>query len=69
MWTRLASGEPVLHGTPVWLRVVVDRWIPLGDSTLVVGLVVHAHEDPGGETRSPLLYHDGAYHRPVAAKE
>ncbi|MGW3481010.1 flavin reductase family protein [Rhodococcus ruber] len=69
MWTRLETGEPVLHGTPVRLRVVVDRLIPLGDSTLVVGCVVHAHEDPADESRIPLLYYEGAYHRLVAAEE
>lgn len=71
LWTRIESGEPVLHGTPVWLRVVVDRLIPLGDSTLVVGVVVRAHEDPNPAEgkRIPLLYHEGAYHRPVALEE
>lgn len=66
LWCRSHSGEPVLHGTPVWLRVLVHRLVPLGDSTLVVGLVVDVHES--GDTHTPLLYHEGGYHRPIAVE-
>ncbi|MCP9621545.1 flavin reductase family protein, partial [Nocardia otitidiscaviarum] len=39
LWTTLDTGEPVLHGTPIWVRAAIHRLIPIGDHTLVVGLV------------------------------
>lgn len=66
LWTRLDSGEPVLHGTPSWLRVQIDHRIPVGDHTLVIGLVTRVHSDTDDETRAaPLLYHAGRYYRPT----
>ncbi|MEU2013254.1 flavin reductase family protein, partial [Nocardia sp. NPDC019302] len=37
LWTALDTGEPVLHGTPIWLRATVHQLIPIGDHTFVVG--------------------------------
>ncbi|WP_072686822.1 flavin reductase family protein [Rhodococcus marinonascens] len=66
LWARLDTGEPVLHGTPSWLRVTMDQLIPVGDHTLVIGLVtrVHAEADDDDSASSPLLYHEGRYYRP-----
>ncbi|MGW0019146.1 flavin reductase family protein [Rhodococcus sp. NPDC003382] len=65
LWGRLDTGEPVLHDTPVRLRLLVHQLIPAGDSTLVVGLVTHTHVSDNESTAAPLLYHDGVYHRPT----
>ncbi|OXR44392.1 NADH:riboflavin 5'-phosphate oxidoreductase [Nocardia cerradoensis] len=66
LWSTLDTGEPVLHGTPIWVRATVHRLIPIGDHTLVVGLVTRVHDDTGGEPmRNPLLYYNGTYHRPA----
>ena len=64
LWKRLETGEPVLHGTPIWLRTTVHQLIPAGDHTLVIGLITRIHNENDGEAAaSPLLYHDGRYHR------
>ncbi len=65
LWSTLDSGEPVLHGTPIWVRATVHSLIPIGDHTLVVGLVTRVHDDTGGTAPNPLLYYNGNYHRPV----
>jgi len=67
LWTTLDTGEPVLHGTPSWIRTAVHQLIPAGDSTLVIGLVDRVHWDEDGEdSPSPLLYHKGSYFRPTS---
>jgi flavin reductase (DIM6/NTAB) family NADH-FMN oxidoreductase RutF len=64
LWRTLDTGEPVLHGTPTWLRTTVHQLLPAGDSTLVIGLVTRAHcERDGGQAPAPLIYHDGSYLR------
>ncbi|WP_408014463.1 flavin reductase family protein [Rhodococcus spongiicola] len=66
LWGRLETGEPVLHGTPIWMRATIHRLIPAGDHTLVIGLVTRMHNDNDDEASSaPLLYHEGSYHRPT----
>ncbi|GGN83459.1 flavin oxidoreductase [Nocardia rhizosphaerihabitans] len=67
LWTTLDTGEPVLHGTPLWLRTTLHQLIDIGDHTLAVGLVTRVH-DQTHETPSaaPLLYYNGKYHRPTA---
>lgn len=64
-WTTLDSGEPLLSGSPTWMRTTISRLIPAGDSTLVIAEVTDLHCD--GDTPDPLVYHDGAYRcaRPV----
>ncbi|MBD0323792.1 MAG: flavin reductase family protein [Aldersonia sp.] len=66
LWTWLDTGEPILYGTPIWLRVLVHDLISVGDHTLVIGFVTRVydgtHDTPTG---APLLYHDGRYHRPT----
>lgn len=66
LWATLDTGEPVLHGTPSWLRVTVDQLIPVGDHTLVIGLVTRVHAETDDESAAaPLLYHEGRYYRPT----
>lgn len=64
LWRALPTGEPVLHGTPLWLRVKIQKLIPIGDHTLVVGLVLRVHQDMDDPAPAPLLYHEGGYFRP-----
>nr|WP_306357323.1 MULTISPECIES: flavin reductase family protein [unclassified Nocardia] len=65
LWTTLDTGEPVLHGTPIWVRAAIHRLIPIGDHTLVVSLVTRVHDDAEEEpSAAPLLYYNGGYHRP-----
>jgi flavin reductase (DIM6/NTAB) family NADH-FMN oxidoreductase RutF len=66
LWSALDTGEPVLHGTPLWLRTTVEQLIPIGDHTFVVGRVVRVHDDTGDEaSAAPLLYYNGRYYRPT----
>ncbi|MFJ1458660.1 flavin reductase family protein [Nocardia wallacei] len=66
LWTRLDTGEPVLHGTPIWVRAAVHRLIPVGDHTLVIGLATRVYDNTGDQPiAAPLLYYNGGYHRPV----
>jgi flavin reductase (DIM6/NTAB) family NADH-FMN oxidoreductase RutF len=64
-WSRLVTGEPVLHGAPTWLRGrIVDR-MQAGDSTVVAVQVLQAsvtEPAPDADT-SPLVYHNRAWHR------
>lgn len=65
LWTSLDSGEPVLHDTPIWVRATVHQLIPIGDHTLVIGLVTRVHDTTDDEPiAAPLLYYNGSYHRP-----
>nr|WP_067573490.1 flavin reductase family protein [Nocardia acidivorans] len=64
LWTTLESGEPVLHGTPIWVRATVHQLIPIGDHTLVVGLVTRVHDNTeDAPAVGPLVYYNGVYHR------
>lgn len=66
LWARLDTGEPVLHGTPSWLRVIVDQLIPVGDHTLVIGLVTRVHAEADDDSASaPLLYHEAGTTGPL----
>ncbi|WP_442941616.1 flavin reductase family protein [Nocardia sp. NBC_00416] len=66
LWSALDTGEPVLHGTPLWLRTTVEQLIPIGDHTFVVGRVVRVHDDTDEEpSTAPLLYYNGRYYRPT----
>ena len=65
LWSPLDSGEPVLHGTPLWVRATVHQLLPIGDHTLVVGLVTRVHDSTDdAPIAAPLLYYNGSYHRP-----
>ncbi len=58
-WRRLPEGEPVLDGVAGWLRLETERIVPAGDHRIVIARVTDSWLD--GD-RSPLLFHDGAYH-------
>lgn len=61
-WSYLETGEPLLNGTPTWLRSTVHQLIPVGDSTLVIARVEDVHcDDNDGCTPPPLVYHDGGF--------
>nr|WP_227999359.1 flavin reductase family protein [Nocardia australiensis] len=70
LWTTLDTDEPVLHGTPIWVRATLQQLIPIGDHTLTVGLVTRVHDNTD-ETpiAAPLLYYKGHYHRPTSLNE
>lgn len=55
-------GVPVLDGALAWLVCEVDRAIPAGDHTIVIGAVRALHADDDGE---PLLFHRGDYLTPA----
>lgn len=61
LWTTIESGEPLLLGTPTWLRVNLRQLIPAGDSTLVIGEVTRINCEESAGTPAPLLYHDGTF--------
>ncbi|WP_067656618.1 flavin reductase family protein [Nocardia harenae] len=67
-WCRLATGEPVLHDTPIWLRGAVERLIPAGDSVLAIVHVIELH-GVESEAVAPLLYHGGRWSAAVALTE
>ncbi|TLF78288.1 flavin reductase family protein [Nocardia cyriacigeorgica] len=70
LWTTLDTGEPVLHGTPIWLRTTVEQRIPIGDHTFIVGRVTRVHDATEEKpAAAPLLYHNGRYHRPTPLDE
>ena len=59
-WTRAETGEPLLLGGRVRLRVGLERHIPAGDHVLVIARVLDAwfDDDPG----APLVVLDGGFH-------
>ncbi|MGV9679035.1 flavin reductase family protein [Nocardia sp. NPDC003482] len=66
LWSTLETGEPVLHDTPIWVRATVQQTIPIGDHTLVVGLVTRVYDNTDDNpVGAPLVYYQGAYHRPA----
>ncbi|MER5183475.1 flavin reductase family protein [Streptomyces sp. NPDC002896] len=58
-WRRLPEGETVLDDVAGWLRLDIEQLVPAGDHRIVIARVVDSWLDEG---RSPLLFHDGAYH-------
>lgn len=64
-WVPLPTGEPLLLGTRCWIRACISRLIEAGDHTLVLADVAEIHIEPGGGDSTPLLYHEGRYHRAV----
>ncbi|MEV5838265.1 flavin reductase family protein [Nocardia sp. NPDC052112] len=70
LWTTLDTGEPVLHGTPIWIRATIQQLIPIGDHTFVVGLVTRVHDNTDEQpSAAPLLYYRGRYYRPTALED
>jgi len=58
-WTLLSTGEPVLDGSPAWVRGRVVQRTAVGRSFLVSVLALEAHQEG---TAAPLVYHDRSYH-------
>jgi len=59
-WHRLVTGEPVIHGVPVWIRgQIIDR-MDAGGSTIVAVHALQAHVLD--EDVAPLVYHNRAWH-------
>lgn len=64
LWATLPTGEPVLHGTPIWVRATMHQLLPIGDHTLAIGLVTQvADNTEQSPAAGPLVYYNGAYHR------
>ena len=58
-------GVPVLDGALAWLACDVDRAVPAGDHTIVLGAVTALDADEGGE---PLLFFRGRYSELVTGR-
>ena len=58
-WSLLPTGEPVLDGSPAWLRGTIIQRTPVGHSFLVAVQVLESGRPAAG---APLVYHDRAYH-------
>jgi flavin reductase (DIM6/NTAB) family NADH-FMN oxidoreductase RutF len=67
LWTQLATGEPVFHVVPVWIRVELNERLNLANSTVVVaqGLQCSLPATTLNEmaSREPLAYVDRKWHR------
>ncbi|WP_067820441.1 flavin reductase family protein [Nocardia inohanensis] len=64
LWNTLESGEPILHGTPIWVRATIYQRIELGDHDLIIGLVTRVYDQTQDTPAAgPLVYYNGAYHR------
>ena len=59
LWTRAETGEPLLHGGRVRLRVALDRLVPAGDHILVIARLLDAWFDE--EPADPLVILDGGF--------
>jgi flavin reductase (DIM6/NTAB) family NADH-FMN oxidoreductase RutF len=59
-WREGPAGEPLLDGAAVHLLCTWHTTHAVGDHWLIVGLVTAAHLGP---PNSPLLYHQGTFHR------
>ena len=57
-WARLATGEPVLHGSLTWVQGRVLQRIPVGDSYLITVRGLTSDVSAAG---LPLIYHDRGY--------
>jgi 3-hydroxy-9,10-secoandrosta-1,3,5(10)-triene-9,17-dione monooxygenase reductase component len=58
-------GVPVLDRALAWLVCDVERTIPAGDHTIVLGAVCDLHAEDEGE---PLLFFRGEYSLPATAR-
>lgn len=57
-WSPAPSGAPRLDGVVAWIDCTLEDEFPGGDHTIVVGRVRALDADT---TRSPLVFHRGAY--------
>ena len=58
-WSLLPTGEPVLDGSPSWVRGRVLQRTAIGRSFLVSVLALDAAQS---DSAAPLVYHDRTYH-------
>lgn len=58
-WSLLPTGEPLLDGSPSWVRGRVVQRTAIGRSFLVSVLALEAVQS---DARPPLVYHDRTYH-------
>lgn len=61
LWTRAETGEPLLHGGRVRLRVALDRLVPAGDHVLVIARLLDAWFADADEAGDPLVILDGGF--------
>ena len=61
---REEAEVPVLEGTVAWVAGPVREIVPGGDHVIAI-VAVEAGDAPGGR---PLLFHEGAYLNPEAAR-
>ncbi len=64
-WSLLETGEPVLDGTPRWIRAEIVQRTPIGSSQLVCLRALSSSSTLSAEVdghASPLVYHDRVYH-------
>ncbi len=59
LWTRTETGEPLLRGGRIRLRVALDRLVPAGDHVLVIARLLDAWFDE--EPADPLVILDGDF--------
>lgn len=57
-WGAAPSGAPILDGVNAWIDCALENEYDGGDHTIVVGRV---HALGADTSRSPLLFHRGAY--------
>jgi flavin reductase (DIM6/NTAB) family NADH-FMN oxidoreductase RutF len=65
-WRFGPEQVPVVDGAAAWALARVDQRVPAGDHVIVVAELVSA---AAREDATPLLHHDGEYHRPVPTTE
>ena len=62
-WVMLPTGEPRLTGIATALRGTIVERLRVGTSTVVAALILDANTEVDATARSPLVYHDRAWHR------
>ncbi|BCW35841.1 flavin oxidoreductase [Arthrobacter sp. StoSoilA2] len=65
-WSRLVTGEPILHSANAWLRGRIVNRMEAGDSTVVTARVLQVSVpdqiEHDAESTRPLVYHNRAWH-------
>ncbi|MBT2556023.1 flavin reductase family protein [Arthrobacter sp. ISL-5] len=66
IWSRLVTGEPILHSANAWLRGRIVNRIETGSSTVVAVQVLQMNVqdkvEHDAENAHPLVYHNRAWH-------
>lgn len=66
VWRFGPEQVPVVDGAVAWALARVDQRVPAGDHVIMVAELLSAAARDDG---SPLLHHDGEYHRAVPTTE